>query len=541
MRHHPTIKRSRVRRWAPLAVSAAAVSLVAAGCGGGDDSTGAEATRAAGYVPSNAPLYMEVSTDFDGKQWQQVDALAKTFPSYPDLRKELEEGLASGEVNWDTEVKPLLGGRAAIAALAVPTTAASAQTTAADPAAASDDFIAAVELAEGKEADAEALLAKQAKGAPATVEGLKVYTSEDGDSVAAVTGGVILVAGDETDLKAAVDAQAAGGDSTLAGSERFTEAIGKLPGDTFAQFYMDLGGLVKQGQADNPQLQQLGPLADVADARFAASAAAEPGGVRVKGVIVGAREQQDAEFAPSLTANVPADAVAYVGFANLQGSVAQALQQVQAEGQASISDQLTAAAQQLPALLGVTVDDLKALTAKEHALVVTRGTPMPGGALALQVDDGARAQATLDALRQKAPALLRQFSPGTTLPAWRQVSLEGGVKGWDLPVSATGGVTYGVDGKLAIVGTSPGAVRQVQAPAQTLAQNAEFAAATEDMPDRVTSVVWINAQEGLKLAQASGAYRDNPEGLADARQVKSVVGWTTGGAEPTFEVFAKIG
>jgi hypothetical protein len=261
----------------------------------------------------------------------------------------------------------------------------------------------------------------------------------------------------------------------------------------------------------------------------------------VKGVVVGSEQQQNAAFSPALVKNVPADAVAYVGFANLQGSIAQAVEQVRTGGDKGVADQIQAASGQLPSLLGVTVDDLKALTTKEHALIVTRGTPMPGVALALEVEDGARAQKTLDTLKDRVPALVKQFSPGTALPAWRQVTLEGGVKGWDLPVSTTGGVTYGVDGDVAIIGSSPGAVRQVQKPAQTLAQNPEFAAATKDMPDQVTGVVWINAQEGLKLAQAGGAYAGKQEALANARQVKSIVGWSTGGAEPTFELFAKIG
>jgi len=553
MRRLPTIPGGRTRLL-PIAAGMAAASLIATGCGGGGaESTGASAASVAGFVPASSPMYMEVSTDLDGPQWTQVDTLAKTFPAYPDMRAELQKDLTGGDVNFETDVKPLLGDRAAVAAIELPsagsvTSSGSSSSTmpgvtpqAAAAAAEDAKVIGVVDLADGKEADAEALLAKQAGGTPTTVNGVKIYREGD-DSVAAVVDGAILFADDEADLKAAIDAHAAGGDRTLAGNDRFTEAIGKLPSDTFAQFYVDSGALVKQQIADSGDgAQNLDALTKLADARVAASVAAEPDGVRLKGVILGSPENPDSEFTPKLDEKVPADAIAYAGFANLQSQVATALKQIEATGESGVTGQLQAGAAQLPALLGVTIDDLKALTTKEHAVVVTKGTPMPGAVLALEVEDGARAQNTLDTLREKVPALAAQFSPGTTLPAWRQVTLEGAVKGWDLPVSPTGGVTYGVDGNLALVGTSPGAVRAVQRPVQPLSQLAEFTDATADMPEKVTGLMWINAGEALRLAEASSAYANDAAALANARKVKSVVAWSTGGQEPTFEVFVRIG
>lgn len=552
MRRLPTIPGSRALL--PIAAGMAAVSLIATGCGGGAaESTGASAASVAGFVPASSPLYMEVSTDLDGPQWTQVDTLAKTFPAYPEMRAQLQKDLTSGDVNFDTDVKPLLGDRAAVAAIELPpassvTSSGSSSGGAASPGALTPEVAAAakdakmigvVDLAEGKDAAAEQFLAKQADGAPTTVDGVKVY--KDGDNtVAAVVDGAILFADTRADLKTAIDAHAAGGDKTLAGNDRFTEAIGKLPSDTFAQFYVDSGSLVKQQVADSGQGQNLDALTKLADARIAASVAAEPDGVRLKGVVLGSPENPDAEFTPKLDDKVPADAIAYVGFANLQSQVGTVLKQLESTGQGDMVNQLKAGSAQLPALLGVSLDDLKALTTKEHAVVVTKGTPMPGAVLALEVEDGARAQKTLDTLREKVPVALAQFAPTTNLPPWKQVTLEGGVQGWDLPVSPTGGVTYGVDGNLALLGTSPGAVRAVQRPVQPLSQLAEFTDATADMPDKVTGLAWINAGEALRLAEASGAYANNPAALANARKVKSVVAWSTGGAEPTFEVFVRI-
>ena len=75
-----------------LTAALAGSAIAVAGCGG-DSDTGSSAGEVASYVPSSSPLYLEVTTDFDGPQWQQVEALAKQFPGYPDLERMIQEGL----------------------------------------------------------------------------------------------------------------------------------------------------------------------------------------------------------------------------------------------------------------------------------------------------------------------------------------------------------------------------------------------------------------------------------------------------------------
>ncbi|MEZ0284705.1 MAG: hypothetical protein ACAH79_05660, partial [Thermoleophilia bacterium] len=95
-------RRSVVILTAALAGSAIAV----AGCGG-DSESGSSAGDVASYVPSSSPLYLEVTTDFDGAQWQQVQELAEQFPGYPDLERTLQRELRAGDVDFDADVKPL--------------------------------------------------------------------------------------------------------------------------------------------------------------------------------------------------------------------------------------------------------------------------------------------------------------------------------------------------------------------------------------------------------------------------------------------------
>ena len=544
---------------APLAATMTALALIAAGCGTSDkkDAPAADASSVSGYIPSGALVYAEMSTDTEGAQWKQIDTLAKTFPAYPELRKQMDDDLSSGDVNFDKDVKPLLGGRAAIGVLTIPTSssASTALTTTAPSgttvpnmpgvAEAANDgkYVAAIEVKAGKEAEAEALISKNATGTPTTLGSTKVYRDKDGKSYAAVVPGAILVGTTPDQIKAAIDAKAAGGAATLSGNSRFTDAISKLPQETFAQGYIDLGQMLQVQAKDNPSLQsQAKALAMYKDMRIATSAAAETEGGRVKGVLLGGPETPDGTtFAPTLNARVPANALFYYGLSNMQAQVAQGVQQYIASGQnPQIIDQANAASGQMQSMLGISLDDLKALGEKEHAIVVTPGLPYPNVAVALQVDDPARATKTLDALRKASPTLLGQANAPAANQQWSQVPLEGGVTGWDLPVAPSGHVTYGVDGKLALIGSSPVVLKQIQRPTQPLSDSELYKKGFAGQPEDVTSVMWLNVGEAVRVGETAGAFKDDPEVVPNLKRVASVSGWTTGGKEQTFEGFVRL-
>jgi hypothetical protein len=539
----------RRRRAVVLATGAlAGAALAVAGCGGSSE-TGSQAGDVASFVPAGSPFYLEVTTDFDGPQWTQIDELAKLFPAYPEFRKMLDDELKGGNVDFDTDVKPLLGDRAAVGILNVPDakgiegslTSSDPEAAAGAAAGAADDtqVVGVVDVAEGKEDAMTALLVKGGATKAGEHDGVAYYTQKDDDTVAAVTDGALVVGNSTGQLFQALDAHDAGGDKTLAGQSRFTDALAKLPPDVFGQAYIDVGALIRQAGAQSPQLQQLG-LDDYKDAVVAASLAAEPEGARLKGVVLNVPDTGQSAFTPSLDDRAPADAIAYLGFDNLAGSVSTLLDQVRASQGQDVQKQIDAFAAQLPQLLGVTTDQLAALTSGEHSIVVTGGAK-PGAALALQVDDGAQAQQTLDKLRVGVPALLRTFSPDTKLPAWQQVPLAAGVQGWRLPLSPDAGVVYGVDDDLAIVGTNVATVAAVQRPASPLAASAAYQAGVSGMPDEVTSVLWVNVQELVKTADTLGAFdASDAKTLANLKPVKSIAAWTTGGGTPTFEVFLRL-
>ena len=536
----------RRRKAVLLATGAlAGAALAVAGCGG-DAESGSTAGDVASFVPAGSPLYLEVTTDLDGPQWTQIDTLARQFPAYPELRTMLDDSLASEDVNFDRDIKPLLGDRAAIGALSVPDAAGLQESlTASSPDAAAQDaaddlqFVGVVDIAEGKDDAVTALLVKGGATKSGEHAGATYYTQPGDETVVAVDDGALVVADSVPQLYTALDAHQAGGDKTLAGTDRFTDALGKLPADVFGQAYIDVGAFIRSAGTSAPQLQQLG-LEDYQDAAIAASLAAEPEGARLKGVVVGAPDVGASEFSPTLDDRAPADAIAYLGFNDLAGTITTVLDQARAAQSSDTQQQFDALAGQLPSLLGVSLDDLSALVSGEHAIVVTGGAK-PGAALALKVEDGAAASATLDKLRVGVPALLRTFSPDTTLPAWKPVPLAAGIQGWRLPLSPEAGVVYGVDGDLAIVGTSVPAVTAVQRPASPLSASADYQEGVSGMPDSVTSVLWVNIQEAIATADTLGGLDDaDAETLANLRPLKSIAAWTTGGDTPTFEVFLRI-
>jgi hypothetical protein len=532
-----------LRRRALAAALAAALALGVAGCGD-DGSTGAESGTPASFVPATAPLYVEASTDLDGPQWTQLEQLGRRFPAYPELRKQLTEELSSGGVDFERDVKPLLGEVAAIAAtklpsgLTVPALPGSGTTPSIPSIPSLEDgegFVAALEIAAGKEEAVRELIRKEAQGQKPAGEhaGVQYFADGDDQSVAAVADRVLLIAGREADLFAAIDAHQAGGARTLAGVDRVTDTLAKLPRDAVLTGYLDAGALVRQAAAESDQLRQLEQLGLSRDAAVGFSVTAEEHGLRFTAVVTGSGAQSLAgseAFAPRLTRNVPGDALAYVGFRNLAGSVEQTLRTL-STASPDFKAQLDALSAQLPLVLGgASLDDLRALAEGEHALVVTKGGAYPTGSLLLAVKDEARARRTLDAVRNAVPLLASQLEGGRQLPDWKQVT-NAGATGWQLPLSDKAGVVYGVRDGLAVIGTQPASLGLLSSPVTNLAQDADYAAATTGMPDSVESVVWVDVRGIVELADSLGAFANGDANAQRAREnlrpLKSFAAWST--------------
>ncbi len=515
-----------------VVVAMAAASLAVAGCGGGQASTGARASDVASFIPAGSPVYIELSTDLGGKQWTQTVELAKRFPGYGKLVAKVTDQLANEKIDFQGQIKPLLGSSAAVGVLDIKGLAKR------DPA---PSVVGAIDLADGK--DAEFLTLIQGGKDPAKKvgrhDGVDLYG--DSDATFAVLDGTILVSDTQERVNRAIDAHRGGTSQTMAGSTKLKAAFSELPDEVLAQGFIDVGALVRIAGASGGEAiaKQLKNSGIGADAVAGLSVSAEPDGVRIKAVGLGLGQSagMTEPFTPKLVDKVPADAVAYLGFKNAFALGEQIIKQVGGQDPEA-KKALSQASLALP-LLGINLDDVKGLTSLEHAVVVTKGAKFPGVVAALEVADPARAVATLDALRKSAPALLEKS--GTKIPAFAKVALANGVTGWQSAITPEAGVVYGVDGNLALIGTLPEAVKQVQSPVSKLTDDPAYQAAIRQMPSKVDGLVWINGEELLTALDAAGVLKRAPtEVIANLRPLKNLAAWTTGGEKPTFEAFLTV-
>ncbi len=546
------------RARAGAVVAAAGAAAVLAGCGGAGDGKVAEQADLAQYFAPDSSVYLDATTDFDNPEWQQAFSVLQRFPAWGDALEKLEESLAEDDIDYATEVRPLLGGRAAIAANNLDPSADRGAVLAGDTdqvlkSDAEGDFVGAIQLEEGStERVRDVITRDDGVTEDGEHQGLMIYTDSDsGDdrpSYAAIDGEVLLIADEREVLTAALDRQRGDADGQLAGVEKFSDGLGRLPTDTLGRMWLDIGGLISQG-ADIEELQAQLAISgldaeDLTNAHAAGSLIAEDDGFRASIATLGTEGLgvEGSEFTPSLTESTPADAVAYIGFADLAVAVAQTVEAATSGPDGDqLADQLTIVESGLGAV-GLTVDDLRHLTTGEHAVVLTKSDAAPiAGSLLLKVEDGARAQDSLDKARTQGAALAG-LGTGQELPEFAPVDLGSGVSGWQWPLDPNFALTYGVSGDLAVVGTQPDSVRSIISPGDTLAGSADFTAASEMVPDSVTGLFWLDVDQAIPLLDAAGAF-DDPDAAelkANMEPIDWVVGWSTAGDTPTSEVFVHV-
>src|SRR4051794_5662920 len=112
MRQHMRL----MARPAPI-VAALAAALALAGCGGSSSGSGNALEVELSFVPKDAPLVGTLATDPDGGQWKQLDELAGKFPFTGQLKTRFKQAInQSSGLDFDTDIKPILGNDAVIAA-----------------------------------------------------------------------------------------------------------------------------------------------------------------------------------------------------------------------------------------------------------------------------------------------------------------------------------------------------------------------------------------------------------------------------------------
>lgn len=312
-------------RLAAIAASALTVFAVA-GCSGSGDSSSGESPAV--LAPPQAPVFVEVSVRPEGELKSNVEALAESIGGIDDLGglivEKLEQSATDSgeEFDYDEEVAPWLGERAGIFLSSYD----------------GDDFTQYGIAVQTTDADAtQEFVDKESKSdeGPAedgSYDGVDYKIERDDGTTVGVVDDFLAFAEDEQTFKAMVDAS--GGDS-LAEEETFAETFDAAADGSFADVFVDVGGLIEEsGGSVDPEAQQFLDSAGIDAKEATAVASLIPGSDQIE---IDVSSDLGAENPPSgdasdLLETLPANSFAAFASAEFGQRFEEAIDQIDANG-----------------------------------------------------------------------------------------------------------------------------------------------------------------------------------------------------------------
>jgi hypothetical protein len=479
-----------------------AVAVAVGGCGGKGEQP--PATGSAGIVPDNALVYLHLSTDPGRAAVKDALALGRRFPSFPLLRAAVFGRLRIGDepVDFDRDIRPWLGDEAALALLDTGGRTAGSL------------LVFAVK----DRARARAFLARAPRGGRVTTAFVRDH----------------LVIGPAADVRRAIDA-AAGRIDALDDNPVFRRAQKGIPGARFADGYVSRDGV---DRLLRPQGGLLGVvatlLANPALQGSAIALTAQDPGLRLwahtaLGRTAGSSGFQP--FHPELLGAVPKDAIAYLGVKGLTRAAAPLLAAAGPVG--GLAPLLRRLRADLARRTGVNLArDVLPLLSGEVALAITPQVPAAMLTLIARAPDERRAQRAFARLET---SVARLFVPrgGGASPTFQARPLGGGVIAHVLSLGQGAELDYAIfDGRL-VVSTSLDGIRAVRAGGSSLSDAESFKATLGSRQDRVTSLVFLDFNQLLTLAEQTGLNDSQVYARVrdDLHKIQAVGAQTTGGGD----------
>lgn len=230
----------RIRLAIPVFAAIAAVVIAGCGSGSSSDDSSSGSTLAEFAAPGSL-VFAEGDLEPTGEMKTNVDALAKRVAGVDSLGEfiisELESSAREDGESFDyaTEVEPWLGKEGGVAFERLVDGELS-------------EPLIAVQTTDVKAT--QAFIDKRAKvssdpSKDVSYEGVDFKIGGPEKKAVGVVGGALVLADSEKEFKAAVDASE--GDS-LAGEDRFQETISAASNASFADIYVDVGGIIKQSE-----------------------------------------------------------------------------------------------------------------------------------------------------------------------------------------------------------------------------------------------------------------------------------------------------
>jgi Protein of unknown function (DUF3352) len=374
-----------------LALVLALPVLAAAGCGG-DDSSGAldEALR---YLPEDAPLVAAIDTDIEGDQYEAAGRLARKFPFGGRAIESLERQLERGGVDFDEDVKPLLGNPFVVGAV--------------DARSFTDDegdreFVGATRVKDGGKL--EELIEKGNTEERGEKSGAKLYEDDDGDAFA-VKDDVLVVANSRQVLEEALERR--DGDASMREDE-FNEGLEGLPDEALVRVYSDIQGLLEA----SPEAREARKVKWVSSLRtFGLTAAAADDGVEIEFDLRTSPDGLTSEDLPIAAGKESPEIVKRDGELGLGlRDPGQVIDFAVAAGTAVQGGSVEAGKRQLERQLGIDLErDVIAQLSGDASVNVA-----PNGQVGVraEVEDPTAFERTLDRVEDRLPRVLERFGRG---------------------------------------------------------------------------------------------------------------------------------
>lgn len=289
-----------------LSLLAALAALVAAGCGGGGDSSGGD-SDAATLAPATAPVFIDFTIRPEGATKTNIEDLAKKLAGVDDLGGLIVEELESSasedgeEFDFEKEVEPWLGERAGLFLQEYE----------------EEDFegygaaIQAEDEDEAREFVDKQIESSDESAEDGSYEDVDFKVQED-ETTIGVFDGFVVFAENEAIFKSMVDASK--GDN-LAGEEAFSDAMGSVPGDSAADVFVDIGGLI----------QEAGNEIDASTQAFLDSAGIEPREATAVASLVPGSDNVEIDVSSDLSGDNPPSGDASELLGSLPGTAVGAL------------------------------------------------------------------------------------------------------------------------------------------------------------------------------------------------------------------------
>ena len=440
------------------------------------------------FVPADALLYAHLTIDEGSDQFERS---SEAFEQLSDLRTiltaELPDALPTPSgtpVDFSQDVLPWAERDLALTLLPGP------------GASSLPAFVAGVE----DQAGAEAFLAKVApagevKTAEVGDEEMSVY---DGGFAAALVDDS-LVFGEEPAVRASVNA-ASGEAPALEDSDEATSVREQLPDARFAEVVLSRSGVQRLLAGRPGAATQLETFVDYgASDGLAAAAVAKDDGIEVDLVsslnpkLLKENPSFFSElptFEPTLTSEAGERSIAYAGVGEVGPTLTELLKR--AEGAGGLAGSLKGLSDRLRREAGVDpLNELLPALGGQAALVAE---PTDGVPFASLIVDGVEADQAAQALAKLQGPLLRALGTGGgRVPRFEEQEIDG-VPVRSVQASPTVNLSYAVFDDKLVISTDPAGVERVLGDGG-LQDSEPFERATNDLPDELSALVFLNLDE----------------------------------------------